>query len=299
MVDAERVDQEVVDREPDRAAPVRVAAEERARRLGRLVVERRGDSLDRRARAGASAWHFESARMPWSERNSSSSSIGARRRRSRSWSTIESIRQPPLTGDAMCWTTSCASGRCCMNQSVRAAKSGRRAIVAGPSVVTATSGSSPTTERTRSGIVAPSGEAQHVVVEAVLLVPEALRRSGPRRSGRSARRTSSRRPRTCGRAPRGRARARAGSGSTSPSRPCRRTARGCRDTGSDRAVERADVVEAEEAALEDVVALGVLAVHPPGEVEEQLVEDALEEVEVASSRRSRRRAAPPTRAPAG
>ena len=48
------------------------------------------------------------------------------------------------------------------------------------------------------------------------------------------------------------------------------------------AVEDADVVEAEEAALEDVAALGVLAVHPPGEVEHQLVEDALEEREVAA-----------------
>ena len=48
----------------------------------------------------------------------------------------------------------------------------------------------------------------------------------------------------------------------------------------DRPVERPDVVEAEEAALEDVVALGVLAVHPPGEVQEQLVEDPLEEVGV-------------------
>ena len=43
------------------------------------------------------------------------------------------------------------------------------------------------------------------------------------------------------------------------------------------AIEHADVVEAQEAALEDVLALGVLAIHPPGEVQEQLVEDALEE----------------------
>src|SRR5947209_6375656 len=46
------------------------------------------------------------------------------------------------------------------------------------------------------------------------------------------------------------------------------------------AVEYADVVEAQEAALEDIAALGVLAVDPPGEVEEQLVEDALEELTV-------------------
>ncbi len=42
-------------------------------------------------------------------------------------------------------------------------------------------------------------------------------------------------------------------------------------------VEDADVVEPEEAALEDVVPLRVLPVHPPGEVEHQLVERPLEE----------------------
>ncbi|MEZ4313309.1 MAG: hypothetical protein R3F14_35255 [Polyangiaceae bacterium] len=43
------------------------------------------------------------------------------------------------------------------------------------------------------------------------------------------------------------------------------------------AVEERDVVEAEEAALEDVVALGVALVDPPGEVDEELVEHALQE----------------------
>ena len=47
------------------------------------------------------------------------------------------------------------------------------------------------------------------------------------------------------------------------------------------AVEHADVVQAEEAALKDVHALGVLAVHPPGEVQQQLVEDALQKRAVA------------------
>ncbi len=40
-----------------------------------------------------------------------------------------------------------------------------------------------------------------------------------------------------------------------------------------RAIEWADVVQAQEASLENVVALAVLAVHPPSEVEQQLVED--------------------------
>ena len=47
------------------------------------------------------------------------------------------------------------------------------------------------------------------------------------------------------------------------------------------AVEDADVVQAEEAALEDVAPLGVLPVDPPGEVQHQLVEHALEKREVS------------------
>src|SRR5262249_23879003 len=38
------------------------------------------------------------------------------------------------------------------------------------------------------------------------------------------------------------------------------------------AVEDADIVESEESALEHVAALTVLAVHPPGEVQQQLLE---------------------------
>ena len=51
--------------------------------------------------------------------------------------------------------------------------------------------------------------------------------------------------------------------------------------GERRAIEEADVVEAEKSALKDVVALTVLPIHPPREVEEQLVEDAPKEVKVA------------------
>ncbi len=46
------------------------------------------------------------------------------------------------------------------------------------------------------------------------------------------------------------------------------------------AVEHADVVEAEEAALEHVLAEAVLAVDPPGEVQQELVERRPEEVHV-------------------
>src|SRR5256885_11680293 len=47
------------------------------------------------------------------------------------------------------------------------------------------------------------------------------------------------------------------------------------------AVEDADIIEPQEAALEDVPAFGVLAVDPPGEVEHELVENALKELAVA------------------
>ncbi len=56
-----------------------------------------------------------------------------------------------------------------------------------------------------------------------------------------------------------------------------------------RAVEHRDIVEPQEAALEDIVALGVLAVDPPGVVEQQLVEDAQQEVTVGLSRAARAR----------
>ena len=48
-----------------------------------------------------------------------------------------------------------------------------------------------------------------------------------------------------------------------------------------RAVEDADVVEPEEAALEEVAAVGVLAVDPPGEVGQQALEDAGQELAIA------------------
>ena len=47
------------------------------------------------------------------------------------------------------------------------------------------------------------------------------------------------------------------------------------------AVEDADVVESEKSALKHIAALGVLAVHPPGEVQQQLVENALQESAIA------------------
>ena len=72
------------------------------------------------------------------------------------------------------------------------------------------------------------------------------------------------------------------------------------------AIEYADVVQAEKAALENVAPLRVLAIHPPGEIHHQLVEHALQECQVARSSgrfraaggRSETPARPPRRAPA-
>ena len=47
------------------------------------------------------------------------------------------------------------------------------------------------------------------------------------------------------------------------------------------AIEDTDVVEPEEPSLEDVVAAAILAVDPPGEVDQQLREGVLEELDVA------------------
>src|SRR5580658_5263894 len=47
------------------------------------------------------------------------------------------------------------------------------------------------------------------------------------------------------------------------------------------AVKDTDVVETQESALKDVQALGVLAVYPPGEIEREFVEGALQKRSVA------------------
>src|ERR1051325_11977872 len=49
------------------------------------------------------------------------------------------------------------------------------------------------------------------------------------------------------------------------------------------AIENADVIETEKAALKDVHPVRVFTIHPPGEVQEQLLEDSLKEDRVADS----------------
>ena len=80
-----------VHREPHRAAPVRVAAEHAGVGLGRQVADLVAAGRPSRTRTAASRWRREIARMPCGPRNSSSSSMTARIRRSRASSTSDSI----------------------------------------------------------------------------------------------------------------------------------------------------------------------------------------------------------------
>src|SRR6266567_205544 len=49
------------------------------------------------------------------------------------------------------------------------------------------------------------------------------------------------------------------------------------------AIEHANVIKPQETALEDIVALGIFAVHPPGETDEQLMEDRLQKCAIAAA----------------
>ena len=307
----QRLDQQIVDREPDRPAPVGVAAEQAAVGLGRHV-------LDAQPMAAVIEHDRVAARGTWRAR-ARRSRTGTRSRPACACSSIfmrwprssESSRRSPRPGSSQCetsWASSRPVGR--GTSRAGAAKSGSLARCSGSRVSTAKSGIRPTIERTRSGMISPSGRLQLVVEELVGLVPqpdvlaadvghrlgdveevlEELGRDvlvGVVVLGELER--DPHQVQAVHRHPGG--------------------AVGLVDEAAGRqrrrAVEHADVVEPEEAALEDVAALGVLAVHPPGEVQHQLVEDALEEARCRPSRRraacgrSGTRARPPRRAPAG
>src|SRR6266849_4189761 len=47
------------------------------------------------------------------------------------------------------------------------------------------------------------------------------------------------------------------------------------------AVENSDIVETEEAALKNIVAVGIFSIDPPGEIKKKLVEDAFKETAVS------------------
>src|SRR6185437_14476781 len=50
-----------------------------------------------------------------------------------------------------------------------------------------------------------------------------------------------------------------------------------------RTIEQADIVQPKEPALENVQSLRVFAVHPPGEVQQQLLENPLQELDIANT----------------
>jgi hypothetical protein len=150
--------------------------------------------------------------------------------------------------------------------------------------VVAHSGRSPTIERTLSREPVPSGARRRVVVEPVLFVPETVRPDAVGRdrdpedvldelgrevlvAGVVGRDLGGHLGHVLG------VEGHPGGGVRLLEAPSGGQGRA--------AVEHTDVVQAEEAAFEDVLAELVLPVHPPGEVQDQLVERALQEVDVA------------------
>ena len=84
---------------------------------------------------------------------------------------------------------------------------------------------------------------------------------------------------------RARGRCASGSGSTSPSRRCRRPARCSRRSAAARERSKTPMLSRpRKPPWKMLLPVGVLAVHPPGEVQQQLVEDPLQEVAVALAR---------------
>ena len=100
VVALEGADDEVVEREPQRAPPVRVAAEHVRRRLGRLVVDRGRGRPRRRARRGARGGRptgpaARTARGTRPRRTACSNSRGGGRRRRRRAAAARRPGSPP------------------------------------------------------------------------------------------------------------------------------------------------------------------------------------------------------------
>ena len=201
--------------------------------------------------------------------------------RSFSRSTIDSSRRSPSPVVRMQARLAVRSGRFSMNHSMRRLNDGMRSSSSESSVSTANSGISPTMERTFMGKRSPVGGMQHVVEEAVLLVPHALAVVPAIAHGVGD--VEEVLPELAGDVFVGRIFFRQFERDGQQVQRVHRHPTGAvglleMAAGGQRraAVEDANVVEAEEAALEDVHAFGVFAVHPPGEVQQQLVEDALQ-----------------------
>ena len=175
------------------------------------------------------------------------------------------------------------------NQRVRFAKPGSLSSLPSSMNSTAKSGMTPTIERSLRGTEAPSDQ-ELVVVEPVLLVPEARAPEAVHRvRDRDEVLEELRGDVLVGRIALGQLEGHREHGAAVERHP-RRSVRLLELAAPGqrlRPVEDAHVVQAEEPAAEDVPAAHVLAVHPPCEVDDQLLEDPREERPVALAARRR------------
>ena len=224
--------------------------------------------------------------MPYGLRNSFSSSILASTRRSLVSSRMEARRRPAQPGFLGSWMVVEQFGARSRGTSETAPPSSGYFASSSPSnTVAAHSGRSPTIDRTLSRWDLAVGQAQHVVEEAVLLVPHpgvpaqvGHRRGDPqevlgelqRHVLRSRDRSSPARRRfpSC-------------SGRTAPSRRCRRPAPGSRRSAAARCDRTRRCCPGPGSRPRRRCAGAVLAVDPPGEVQQQLLKAGLEPVPVS------------------
>ena len=160
VVLAQRLDQQEVDREPDRTAPVRVAAVESGCRLGRLVSDlvarrrrhRKGCSWCPRQRADAVIGE-ELARVEQAAQHALH--LAASARVSRRW--------PPLPGWSAGRALPARSGGSAGTISCARRNRGSPFHVPGSMAMTASSGITPTNERTSQGLRRPPRAGRDVV----------------------------------------------------------------------------------------------------------------------------------------
>ena len=212
-----------------------------------------------------------------------------------------------MPGTRVCAVHAARAGLFCSNHCARCMNSGSLAARAGWMVVTASSGDDAHHGTHFDRGRAPVGEADHVVEKAVFGVPQAAIVHGGGDVGVMFVELDGHVFVVgvhVGQAQRHLQQGRAVDGHPGGA------VRLLEDPGTGRrpgTVEQTDVVQAEEAALEDVVALEVLAVDPPGEVDDQLVEGPFQEQRCPAPSlgpavtfcRCARPSWRPTRAPAG
>ena len=276
-VGAQLVGEQHVDREPDRPAPVGVAAEHRrcatrpARtRSTRFLADGLGGDRRRGRPPTATGCRTATGTRP-SRTAAPGCGAAAPGRRSDS-----SIRRPPAA-DRRCNGPTSSGRRRCSHAKPGGRRRGTRRRSSDGTSVAPRIGSSPTIERTRMCCALPSGLDQDVVEEPVVLVPQrhVLRAEGVHRLGDRQEVLEELGgdvvPRLVvpGQLQRDLEHLLAVEGHPARGVGLLQPVAGRQRR---RAVEQADVVHPEEAALEQVGPVGVLAVDPPGEVEQQLGE---------------------------